>query len=108
MSLQEVELKPVFSILIITVTLLAVVFLQMEERRMGYSLLKLTREQKQVIEEKRIKSIELAKIRRPQNIESMAQRKLTLRRVQSHQIIHITGSESVIAGPMAIEPKSQL
>ncbi len=92
-------MKPILSILIITGTLLAIVFLQMEERRMGYSLLKLTREQKQIIEEKRIKSIELAKLRRPQNIESMAQKKMSLKRVSAQQIIHITGSESVINQP---------
>ena len=90
-------MKPIASILIITATLLGIVFLQMEERRMGYSILKLTREQRQIIEEKRIKAIELAKLRRPQNIESMAQKKMSLRRVSAQQIIHITGSDSVIS-----------
>lgn len=64
---------------------------------MGYSILKLTREQRQIIEEKRIKAIELAKLRRPQNIESMAQKKMSLKRVSAQQIIHITGSDSVIS-----------
>lgn len=87
-------MKPLISILIITGTLLSVVFLQMEERRRGYAILKLTREQRQIIEEKRIRSIQLAKIKRPQHIEQFAQNKLTLKKVQANQIIMIAAKEN--------------
>lgn len=56
---------------------------------MGYVLLKLTREQRQVIEEKREKTISLAKLTRPQHVEKMAQSKLTFKKIQSNQIIHM-------------------
>lgn len=104
---KGVYLKPIFSILIITGTCLLIAFLTMEERRMGYNILKLTRIQKQVLEEKRIKSIELAKLRRPQNIESLAQKKMLLKRVQSDQIIHITGAESVMTASAAVEAENK-
>lgn len=85
------QLKPFFSILIAIFTLFSIVFLQMEERRMGYSVLKLTREHKKVWEEKRTKEISLAKITRPQLLDSVAQQKFTLKKVQANQIIHLTG-----------------
>ena len=85
------EWKPFLSIVTIISTLLFLVFLQMEERRLGYSLLKLTREQKTLVEEKRLKTLRLAKMMRPQQIEKMAQTHNNLRKIQSNQIIHLTG-----------------
>lgn len=71
---------------------MSVVFLQMEERRIGYSILKLNKEHRKVIEAKRVKTMQLAKLTRPQHIERVAESKLTLRKMQSSQIIHLTGS----------------
>lgn len=85
------QLKPFFSIVLIIFTLFSIVFLQMEERRVGYSVLKLTREYKRIWEEKRVKEISLAKVTRPQLLESVAQEKFTLKKVQASQIIHLTG-----------------
>lgn len=86
------QLKPFFSVLLIIFTLFSIVFLQMEERRIGYSVLKLTREHKKVREEKRTKEINLAKVTRPQLLESVAQEKFTLKKVQANQIIHLSGA----------------
>ena len=86
------QLKPFFSILLIIATLFSIVFLQMEERRMGYSVLKLTREHKKVSEDKRVKEITLAKITRPQLLDTMAQQKFTLKKIQANQIIHLSGA----------------
>lgn len=86
------QLKPFLSVLIIIATLFSIVFLQMEERRMGYSVLRLTREFKKVQEEKRVKEITLAKVTRPQLLESMAQQKFTLKKIQANQIIHLSGT----------------
>jgi hypothetical protein len=90
-------LKPFFSILLIIGTLFSLVFLQMEERRLGYVILKSTREQRQVIEEKRERTMQLAKITRPQNVERLAQSRFTLKKIQANQIIHLTGSSTVSA-----------
>lgn len=92
-NLQRLDsVKPFFSILFIIGTLFSLVFLQMEERRLGYAILKLTREQKTTLEEKRVKSMSLAKVTRPQHVEKVAQSKLTLKKAQSNQIIHLTGA----------------
>lgn len=86
------SIKPFISIVCIIFTLLSIVFLQMEERRMGYALLKLTKEQKKIVEERRQKSIVLAKLNRPQQVEKIAQSKSTLKKLNSSQIIHLTGT----------------
>ncbi len=64
--------------------------MQMEERRLGYVLLKMTREQRQVLEEQRTKNMQLSKLMRPQQIEKMAQSRQTLQKVQANQIIHLS------------------
>lgn len=84
-------LKPFASVMLIILTLLGVVFLQMEERRLGYALLKLTREHRDVLEEKRNREIQLAKITRPQLLEHVAQKRFTLKKVSANQIIHLSG-----------------
>lgn len=86
------QLRPFFSVLLVIFTLFSIVFLQMEERRMGYSVLKLTREIKKVNEDKRTREIQLAKITRPQLLDRVAQSKFTLKKVQANQIIHLSGA----------------
>ena len=87
------SIKPFISIIFIIGTLFSLVFLQMEERRLGYVILKMTREQRQVLEEKREKTMLLAKVTRPQQVEKMAQSKLTLKKIQASQIIHLSGAQ---------------
>ena len=62
----------------------------MEERRRSYSVLKLTRELKRSNETIKQKEIELAKLSRPQFVETMAKGKLTLKRATQKQIIHLS------------------
>jgi hypothetical protein len=64
----------------------------MEERRLGYSVLRLSRQYKKIEEEKHAKEIQLVKITRPQLMEHMAQSKFTLKKVQADQIIHLSGA----------------
>lgn len=66
----------------------------MEERRLGYSVLKLSREFKKIHEEKHVKEVQLVKITRPQLLEHMAQSKFTLKKIQADQIIHLSGGSS--------------
>ena len=59
MSSSELrQLKPFISILFITTTLLGIVFVKMEERRISYSVLKLTKEHKKTIEIQKQKEIQ--------------------------------------------------
>lgn len=85
------DIKPVLSILFIVSTLLSIVFFQMDERRLGYAILKENRELKKTQQVKRQKEIALMRITRPQMVENLAQEKLTLKRIQPKQIIHLTG-----------------
>ena len=88
MSSNEIKnIKPVFSVAMIILTLFSVVFLQMEERRLGYSLLKLTRQYRQVLENKKNKEIQLAKATRPQWVEKLAASRFTLKKAEANQII---------------------
>lgn len=88
MSSNEIRnLKPVISVTLIILTLFSVVFLQMEERRLGYSLLKLTRQYRQTLEIKKNKEILLAKATRPQWVEKVAAKRFTLKKAAANQII---------------------
>jgi hypothetical protein len=89
-------LKPFISLVIIISSLLFMVFLRMEERRLGYSILKTNAEYKKVIDQKRELEMQLAKTTRPQLLDTWAQRRLTLKKVESNQIIHLSGAGEVL------------
>lgn len=95
-------LKPFISLVLLICSLLFLVFLRMEERRLGYSILKINAEYKKILDQKRMMEMQLAKITRPQLLDSWAQRKLTLKKVSSSQIIHLSGSgQAVFTKPLA-------
>ncbi|MBK7960909.1 MAG: histidine kinase [Bdellovibrionales bacterium] len=85
------HLKPFLSLSFIILSLFLVVFFQMEERRIGYSVLKLSAAHKAVIELRRNREIQLARLTRPQRLDQMAQAKLTLKRTQASQIVYLPG-----------------
>ncbi|OFZ31547.1 MAG: histidine kinase [Bdellovibrionales bacterium RIFCSPHIGHO2_01_FULL_40_29] len=84
------QLKPFLSLLIVIGTLMGLVFIKMEERRLSYVVLKLTREFKRSNEISRQKEISLAKLTRPQLVANVATQKLTLRKIKPGQIINLT------------------
>jgi hypothetical protein len=84
-------IKPFVSLVLVIGSSLLLVFLRMEERRLGYSILRANQEYKKFVDQKRGYEIQLAKITRPQLLDSWAQRKLTLKKVDSSQIIHLSG-----------------
>ena len=96
MSSNEIrQLKPFLSILFIITTLLGIVFIKMEERRLSYVVLKMTKEHKKVIEIQKQKEISLAKLTRPQLMENLATKRSTLKRVTTSQIIHLSALEPI-------------
>jgi hypothetical protein len=98
MSSSEIKiLKPVLSVSIVILTLFGVVFLQMEERRLGYSLLKVTRDYRRVLETKKNKEIQLAKVSRPQFVQKMASARFTLKKAEADQIILMNNPVEEIA-----------
>ncbi|MFN3697179.1 MAG: hypothetical protein ACK4VO_07040 [Pseudobdellovibrio sp.] len=89
------QLKPFCSVLFLVVTLFMMVFLKMEERRMSYVVLKQTREFKKNKELLKQKEFQLAKLTRPQLVETVAKEKLTLKRATQAQIIHLNPTVSL-------------
>lgn len=87
------QLAPLTSVVTVVGTLLFLVFLQMEERRLGYSVLKLGRIYREKLEEKHYKEIQLARSLRLGKMEALAARKLTLRRAADDQVIHLNDEE---------------
>lgn len=89
--------KPFLSLILIIMSLLFLVFLRMEERRLGYSILKINSEYKKLGDQKRMLEIQLAKVTRPQLLDSWAQNKLTLKKLESNQIIHLSGADATFS-----------
>lgn len=85
------ELAPFASLLIVVFCLFSVVFCKMEVRRMGYSVLKLGREERQMKDLERQQMIQFAKITRPERLSQVAQGKLTLKKAEVGQIIQMSG-----------------
>jgi len=87
----KTNIYPVMSVVLILVSLFALVFLQMEVRRMGYVVLKQTREYKNAKDEHRLQIMKFAKIMRADRLHDLAINKLTLNEVKSGQVIHMSG-----------------
>ncbi len=85
------DLRPFVSVLLVIFTLLSIVFTKMEVRRMGYSLLKESRQLKSLTEQKRLKEMTYAQLTRPERIETFAERRLALKKAQKGQIVQISG-----------------
>lgn len=88
------EVKPLVSIVIFIFSLFSLVFLQMEERRLNYELLKLNKEFKQSLEARRFQEIKLAKATRPERIEREVQLKTALVSPGESQIIHMNSGNA--------------
>ena len=97
MKTKKVDLEPVkafLSLFIIISSLFTIVFAKMEERRVGYQILKLSKDLKLLVEEKKLKELKFAKLTRPEHVERVAKDKFTLRKVENNQIIHMSGSQT--------------
>lgn len=77
-------------------TLLFLVFSKMEVRRLGYSVLKQSREFRRLQDNYRLKVIEYAKLTSPENLRKMAVSKFTMSEAEVGQIIHISGDQIAV------------
>ena len=89
-------IKPFISVSLIIFTMLAVVFMKMEVRRIGYSLLKDSRQHKTLMETKRLQEMTLAQLVRPERIETFAQKRLSLQKPTKGQIVQLSGQKIVL------------
>ncbi len=80
-------MKPFLSVFILISIIFSVVFVKMENRRLGYELLKVARVKKSVESQMRDRQMALAKLTRPDRVESLAQELLDLKKIESKQVI---------------------
>ena len=84
------DLRPFISTGVIIIAAFTLVFFKMEVRRVGYSVLKLARQERRLRDQHREQIVQLAKITRPERLQSVAQSRLTLKKDESGQIIQMT------------------
>jgi hypothetical protein len=84
------DFAPFASLLVAVACAFCMVFCKMEVRRMGYSVLKLSRIERQMRDHEREQLVQLAKITRPERLQAVAQNRLTLRKPGLGQIIQMT------------------
>ena len=84
------EWAPFVSVAFLIVALFSVVLCKMELRRVGYSVLKLNREERSMRDEQREQMIQLARMTRPERLQAVAQSRLTLKKAEAGQIIQMT------------------
>lgn len=85
-----VDVAPFVSVAIISISLFFLAFSKMEVRRLGYSVLKKSREERSLRDLERDAMIRLAKATRPERLALVAESRLTLRRAEKGQIIQMT------------------
>ncbi len=97
MGEQQVKtLKPFFSVLLMMGFLFGVAFIKMENRRMGYSFIKLARKEKDMRDRQRQKAVELARILSPQRVQLLVTKKLPMKKAGEGQVIHMTNKGMAI------------
>jgi hypothetical protein len=89
-------MKSILSVFLIITTLFSIVFFKMEERRIGYEILKLNQTLRQQRELIIHKETSLLKLTRPNFVEKLAENKLTLKRANPNQFIHMAGVSELL------------
>lgn len=87
------SMKPFLSVMIFIVALLSIVFCKMEVRRVGYMFWKATKQEKDLKDELRVKSLEFAKLTRPDRVEKYARQFWALNKPVSGQVVQLQAVE---------------
>ncbi len=88
---QAQSIKPFISVLLFMCFMFTFAFVKMENRRMGYSFMKLAQKEKLLRNQQREKSVQLARMMGPERLQLVATQKLPLKKADSSQIIQMTG-----------------
>lgn len=89
---QVTTIKPFISVALLMCFLFTFAFIKMENRRMGYSFMKLAQKEKQLRNKQRQKSIQLARMTGPERVQLLATQRLPMKKAGQGQIIQMTGS----------------
>lgn len=93
MSQQQVQtIKPFISVLLVMGFLFGIAFIKMENRRLGYSFMKLVQKEKKMRNQQREMAVELARVTRPERVQKLASQRLPMKKAGQGQIIQMTGS----------------
>lgn len=90
------KIKPFIAVFIIIFAMLLMVFIKMEVRRMGYIVLKDSREYKILQDRYRLLNINYMKLVRPESVRRMALKGSPLNEAKQGQIIHMTGEQIAV------------
>lgn len=90
------SIKPFLSVVFILSTLFVLVFVKMENRRMGYAILDLAHQEKKAREQQRLKLVQVAKMTSPERIRRIATSRFTFQPAKEGQVIRIAGSGTAV------------
>ena len=97
MGEQQVKtVKPFFSILLMMCFLFGIAFIKMENRRMGYSFVKLARKEKEMRNKQREKAVQLTRMLSPKRVQLLVTKKLPMKKAGGGQVIHMTNKDMAI------------
>jgi hypothetical protein len=92
MSQQQVKsIKPFLSIALLMCFLFIFAFIKMENRRLGYSFMKLAQKEKHLRNKQKEKSIQLTRMMGPERVQLLATQRLPMKKAGQGQIIQMTG-----------------
>ena len=83
------ELRQLLSLGVVVGSLLTVVFFKLEVRRLGYSVLRKTHQEINLKNERRLLDLEFARMAQPGRIESVATRKMELKRPTHSRVVQM-------------------
>lgn len=89
METTKSSVKSLVSLVLIIGSLFSLAFLQMEERRQSYEVLRLNRDLKKTMEKRRNLEVKRLNALRPQKIEKEIQGRTEFGQAQSEQIIYL-------------------
>lgn len=90
------DIKPFLSISFILLAMFSVVYVKMENRRMGYVLLDLAQQEKETREKQRLAVARLAKITAPERVRKIATSKMTFQSAKEGQVMRMAGSGTAV------------
>jgi len=90
------EFKPFLSVFIIIATLFTVVFIRMENRRIGYEIFDLAQKEKQETQKQRLALVNLARITSPERVRKIATTRLSFEHAKEGQVIRVAGRGSAV------------
>lgn len=90
------DIKPFVSISFILLAMFSVVYVKMENRRMGYVLLDLAQQEKETLEKQRLAVARLAKITAPERVRKIATSKMTFQSAKEGQVMRMAGSGTAV------------